>query len=105
MTETSEPTMYPNGGPDPFDPETERWTLRLQDPEDPYSHSATARQRSITRWDVEYYRGDEMISDGSIGTPPPHMPPVATLMGTLQVLRKEADHWARKDGAVEVPRG
>lgn len=71
----------------------QRWQLTLQDPDDPHGHSARAQQLSDSRWDVEYYRGDTLVSTGSISTPPPHMPPFATLEYTLRDLRKEADRF------------
>ncbi|MGW3992386.1 hypothetical protein ACWEF6_02750 [Amycolatopsis sp. NPDC004772] len=82
----------------------ERWKLTLQDPDDPYGHSARAVQRDKRHWDVEYYRGDELDSTGSISTPPPYMPPMATLMSTLQDLRQVADYWARQPSNAAVPK-
>lgn len=73
-----------------------QWQLTMQNSDDPHGHSARASQRTATRWDVEYLRGDEVVSTGSISTPPPHMPPMATLIGTLQELRTAADYWARR---------
>lgn len=69
------------------------WTLEMADTDDPYGHRAraVARPDGIT-WDVTYYRGDEVTSEGIIGTPAPHnRPPVATLMGTLEGERHAAD--------------
>jgi hypothetical protein len=71
----------------------QRWTLTLQDPDDPYGHSARAQQRTTSRWDVEYFRRDELVSHGGISTPPPHEPPYATLSDTLRELREEADRF------------
>lgn len=82
----------------------QRWTLVLKDPDDPYRHSAHAVQRNATRWDVDYLRGDEVDSTATISTPPPHMPPMATLMGTLQELHDEAEYWARRDAAATSPK-
>lgn len=70
--------------------------LTLQDADDPYEHLAKAVQRDHARWDVEYFRGAVLVSDGMIGTPTPHAPPVATLIATLAQLRQEADHWASR---------
>jgi hypothetical protein len=81
----------------------ERWQLTLQDPDDPYRFSVRARQLSLNRWDAEYLRGDEVHSTAHISTPPPHMPPMATLMGTLQDLRDEADYWARRTAPDRSP--
>lgn len=71
----------------------QRWTLVLQDPDDPYRHSAHAVRRSSNQWDVEYLRGDEVVSTGGISTPPPHQPPFTTLSDTLRELRAEADRF------------
>lgn len=68
-----------------------RWLLTLQNPDDPHGHSARARQLTATRWDVDYYRGEDLVSTGGISTPPPHEPPFATLTNTLDELRAEAD--------------
>lgn len=65
--------------------------INVLDDEDPYGHHARAIQRDVRSWDVEYFRGGILVSDGGIGTPPPHMPPMATLLGTLQELRDAAD--------------
>lgn len=67
------------------------WVLEMKDSTDPHGHTARAVQRTETSWDVEYFRDGELVSDGGIGTPPPNVPPAATLKYTLQVLRREAD--------------
>lgn len=71
----------------------QRWVLTLQDPDDPYRFSVRARQLSTSRWDVDYLRGDEVVSTGGISTPPPHEPPFTTLANTLRELREEADRF------------
>lgn len=72
--------------------------MTMQDDECPYKFSARAVQRTETMWDVEYFRDGVLCSDGSIGTPPPNMPPTATLVATLADLRREADYWAARGG-------
>lgn len=67
--------------------------LTLRDDSDPHDHWARATQRDETRWDVKYWRGEELVSEGGIGTPPPNMPPTATLLVTLREMRREADYW------------
>lgn len=70
--------------------------ITMEDSDDPYKFSARAVQREEHLWDVEYFRDGVLVSEGGIGTPPPNLPPVATLVGTLAQLRQEADYWAAR---------
>jgi hypothetical protein len=70
--------------------------LTLEDDSDPYKFTARAVQRNETQWDVEYFRDGVLCADGGIGTPPPNLPPVATLKSTLEQLRQEAGYWAAR---------
>lgn len=63
---------------------------------DEHGYSAIAQQRTESTWDVRYYRDGELDSDGWISTPPPYLPPTATLVSTLDTMRREADYWAKK---------
>ncbi len=63
---------------------------------DEHGYSATAQQRTATQWDVRYYRDGEQESEGWISTPPPHMPPIASIMRTLETVRQEAEYWAAR---------
>ncbi len=73
------------------------WELTLKDAADPHGHWAKARQIDTQHWEAEYFRGSELIAKGRISTPPPHEPPVATLMATLASDREEADYWKRAE--------
>lgn len=70
--------------------------IDIRDTDDPHQHSATATQVDYNAWEAEYRRGDAVVSTGAIGTPPPHLPPVATLVSSLKHLRQEADYWAAR---------
>lgn len=72
--------------------------ITAEESDDPYRFSARAVQRAENMWDVEYFREGVLCSDGSISTPPPHMPPMTTLVSTLADLRREADYWAKRGG-------
>lgn len=67
------------------------WELTLRDATDPHGHWARARQTDTRHWEVEYYRGDGLIADARITTPPPYDPPIATLMASLESDRQAAD--------------
>jgi len=74
------------------------WELVATAVDDPFEHWARAVQERyggrVDMWGVEYFRGGECVSDGSISVPPPYMPPLATLRYTLGSLRREAEYWA-----------
>lgn len=76
------------------------WILQLEDPDDPHKHTARAVQLEEHRWSVQYFRDGVLASDGGISTPPPHMPPTATLLATLKQMRQEADYWAKRESGV-----
>lgn len=66
----------------------------MTNPDDPDQHRGEARCRPDGRvWDTTYYRGGEVVSEGAVSTPPPHVPPVATLKGTLDQLAQEQRYW------------
>lgn len=76
-----------------------RWHMVLADLDDPHRHTAraTRREDSPDAWNVTYRRNGRLVSTGGISTPPPHDPPIATLVLTLKQLRGEADYWAEQD--------
>lgn len=68
------------------------WTLTMSDDSDPHNHFAVVEQLRHNFWAVRYYRGADLIADGTISTPAPHhLPPTATLMGELENYRRIAD--------------
>ncbi len=73
------------------------WVLEAAAVDDPFAHRARAVQQRyggrVDQWEVRYYRGDELVSDGSISVPPPYTPPIATVVVTLASLRREAAWW------------
>lgn len=64
--------------------------LRVHDDSDPHRHLARATQVDRHRWEVVYLRAGQRIAEGTITTPPPHLPPTATLIGELENYRRMA---------------
>lgn len=76
------------------------WQITVTDVEDPDRHRAVATQARENLWGVRYYRGDEEISYGHIATPPPCLPPFASMTMTLEQERK-ALAWHRERGLTD----
>ena len=68
------------------------WQISVRDADDPHHHCGVATQVRENFWEVHYFRGDEEISDGHIITPPPYLPPFATMRMTLLEERRAGEY-------------
>lgn len=73
------------------------WSVTVADDTDPHQHRAVVTSTpNPHRWDVVYYRGDTVISDGQITAPHLNLP-WAMVTANLAEERRIADRAAARD--------